>query len=111
MTECSDLHRRDRNLLAEVRSAILRERAPSMDEVNCKFEISPRHCAQSVLMAACLSVTRYATACNIGDAGGQSGRPAAFRPEAAAPKQAWGIHGQHREERSKRCAIGSRDFV
>src|SRR5215470_8689186 len=98
MTECSDLDRGDRNLLAEARPAILRERTPLMDEVSCKFEVGPRHCAQSVLMAAWLSVTRCATACNIGDAGGQSGRPSAFRP---APKKPRGIHGQHRKEGAK----------
>jgi len=52
MTERSDLHCSDRNLLAEARPTILRESTPSMDEVSCKFEVSPRHCAQSVLMAA-----------------------------------------------------------
>jgi hypothetical protein len=31
--------------------------------------------------------------------------------DALRPKEPWGIHGQHREERSKRCALGSRDFV
>jgi len=51
-----------------------------MDEVSCKFEVGPRHCAQSVLMAAWLSVTRCATSCNIDNAGGQSGRPSAFGP-------------------------------
>jgi len=50
MTERSDLHRGDRNLLADTRPASLRECTPSMDEVSCKLEVSPRHCAQSVLM-------------------------------------------------------------
>jgi hypothetical protein len=52
MTECSDLHRGDWNLFTEARPTILRERTPSMDEVSCNFEVSPRHCAQSVLTAA-----------------------------------------------------------
>jgi len=74
MTECSDLHRGDRNLLAEARPTILRERTPSMDEVSCKFEVGPRHCAQYVLMAAWLSVARCATIRSIEGAEGQPGK-------------------------------------
>jgi hypothetical protein len=52
MTECSDLHGGDWNLLAQTPPAILRDRTPSMDEVGGDFEVSPRHCAQPVAMLA-----------------------------------------------------------
>jgi hypothetical protein len=31
--------------------------------------------------------------------------------DAPPLQEPWGLHGQHREEGSKRCAMGSRDFV
>jgi hypothetical protein len=31
--------------------------------------------------------------------------------DALPPKEPWGIHGRHWEERGKRCAMGSQDFV
>jgi hypothetical protein len=34
-----------------------------------------------------------------------------LQKDDAPLQEPWGIHGQHREEGSKRCAIGSRDFV
>ncbi len=39
MTECGGLHRGERNLLAETRSAFLPEREPSMDKIICNFEV------------------------------------------------------------------------
>jgi hypothetical protein len=49
MAESSDLYRGDRNLLAETRSAFLRERKPPMDKIIRDFEVSAHRRTQSRL--------------------------------------------------------------
>ena len=43
MAERGDLHRADRNLVAETRPALLRQRHPSTDEVIGELDLGPRH--------------------------------------------------------------------
>jgi hypothetical protein len=43
MAECPDLQSAHRDLIAETRSAFLREREPSADEVLSDFEVTPCH--------------------------------------------------------------------
>jgi hypothetical protein len=43
MAECRDLHGGNGDLIAKTRSALLREREPSVDEIMRDFEITSRH--------------------------------------------------------------------
>jgi hypothetical protein len=46
-----DLYGGNRNLLAQQRAALLRQRAPSVDEIAREFDVRPGHRIQSKLTA------------------------------------------------------------
>jgi hypothetical protein len=57
MAECRNLYSGHGDLIAETRSAFLRERKPSLDKIMSNFEVTPRHCGSILLTATKYKVT------------------------------------------------------